>query len=324
MIGCSPAVSNGMVYFGAGILSGSKVFALSALTGQEVWNYTIGQPWGSVSPRTYLSSVASGYGAVYVIDGGSDPALYAIDHSSGILLWRTPIGETVYAPYTYPCIGEGKVFVGCTINYETDHPQADLLAFDAANGNLIWNKTGAFGGYSTPVLSNGRLYVSSGDTMQSVDSDDGALLWNVSAVEVSGGTFSVPTVSGDKVYATTGVRSMSDVNGHVLVIDALTGQTIMNYITKYATSFPEYGGPAYENGTIYFSHYKTVSALGGSLVGTPTPVTSPSPSTETPSSTPEVPEFPISIAIVTLTLVTVPFILKLKRYKTKTRTKHLL
>jgi outer membrane protein assembly factor BamB len=293
----SPVISNGAVYFGSNIVSSSKIFALNASIGIEVWNCTIGLPWGFVTPRTYLSSVVEGYGAVYVIDGGSDPALYAINKSSGDLLWTTPIGENVFAPSTSPCVGEGKVFVGCAINYGTDHPEATLLAFDAANGNLIWNKTGPVGGgFSTPLLANGRIYVSGGGTLQAVNSIDGALLWNV-----SGTSYSDPYIADGKLYAISGNNILSyQPKCNVLILDAFSGKTIMNY--QIDGDFKSESAPVFANGAVYFGNLTHVLALGGSLVSTPTPSPS-SPPTPTPTAsqnpspistpTPTIPELPI-------------------------------
>jgi outer membrane protein assembly factor BamB len=80
----SPAVANGVVYFG----SGFNVYALNGSTGAKLWSYATG---GSVD-----SSPAVANGVVYV--GSGDGNLYALNASTGAKLWSIPAGVFVTSP----------------------------------------------------------------------------------------------------------------------------------------------------------------------------------------------------------------------------------
>jgi len=103
--GSSPAVSNGIVYFGS---QDFNVYALNASTGSKIWNYSTG----------YLvdSSPAVADGAVYV--GSGDGNLYAFNASTGVKLWNFTLqplrDEKGYSRYLFasPAIASGKIYMG--------------------------------------------------------------------------------------------------------------------------------------------------------------------------------------------------------------------
>jgi outer membrane protein assembly factor BamB len=93
----SPAVAGGMVFVGS---NDNKVYALSAATGTEVWNYTTG---GSVG----WSSPAVAGGVVYV--GSYDYKVYALDAATGAQVWNYTTGSCVVSS---PAVAGGVVYVG--------------------------------------------------------------------------------------------------------------------------------------------------------------------------------------------------------------------
>jgi outer membrane protein assembly factor BamB len=313
----SPAVANGVMYIGSW---DSNVYALDATNGQKIWNYSTAIIWSHNTPHSSVSSVVVGNGAVYAIGGdGYINTLYALNTTNGILLWNTPIGETVTAPTTSPCAGNGLVFVGCSINIPPSPGKADVVAFDATDGTPVWNQTGPAGGFSTPVLGDGALYVSASSSfIYALNAANGALLWNF-----SGSLFSVPTVVGNEVYAGSWYGYPLDSSpGNIFGLDASTGHVILNYQTKGATAFPGSGSPVVADGVVYVGKGDDVLALGGSLVSTPSPTLSPtvtptatsSISSYSPSSTPSIPEFP-SLAILPLLIAILSIVILLKMKK---------
>ena len=92
----SPAIVNGVVYFGS---DGGNVYALNASNGALLWSYTTG---GSVE-----SSPAVANGVVYV--GSDDNNLYALNASTGALLWSYTTGGSVESS---PAVANGVVYVG--------------------------------------------------------------------------------------------------------------------------------------------------------------------------------------------------------------------
>jgi outer membrane protein assembly factor BamB len=76
-----------------------KVYALSALNGNHIWNYTTG---GAVA-----SSPAVVSGVVYV--GSYDGNVYALNASNGNLIWNYRTGDMVVSS---PAAADGVVYVG--------------------------------------------------------------------------------------------------------------------------------------------------------------------------------------------------------------------
>jgi outer membrane protein assembly factor BamB len=93
----SPAVVNGMVYFGS---NNSKVYALNATTGALAWQYTT---------LSYIySSPAVANGVVYI--GSNDGTMSALNAKTGALLWRY---ETRHGGVeSSPTVANGAVYFG--------------------------------------------------------------------------------------------------------------------------------------------------------------------------------------------------------------------
>ena len=79
----SPAVANGVVYFGSG---DGNIYALNASTGAKLWSYTTGNPVDS--------SPAVANGVVYI--GSDDGNVYALNASTGAKLWNFTTGSIVF------------------------------------------------------------------------------------------------------------------------------------------------------------------------------------------------------------------------------------
>jgi eukaryotic-like serine/threonine-protein kinase len=103
--GSSPAVADGIVYFGN---QDYNVYALNASTGEKIWSYTTGY--------VIDSSPAVANGAVYV--GSSDGNLYALNSSNGAKLWNFTLqpfldehGNRRYLSAS-PAIANGIIYMG--------------------------------------------------------------------------------------------------------------------------------------------------------------------------------------------------------------------
>jgi outer membrane protein assembly factor BamB len=94
----SPAVANGVVYIGS---FDGNVYALDAVTGDQLWSYTTGDE--------VLSSPAVANGVVYI--GSTDGNVYALDAATGAKLWSYPTGGVWDAS---PAVVNGAVYIGAT------------------------------------------------------------------------------------------------------------------------------------------------------------------------------------------------------------------
>jgi outer membrane protein assembly factor BamB/chitodextrinase len=112
----SPLVWEDLVIFGA---HDSRVYAVSRITGQEVWNFSTGE--------AIWSSPAISNGIVYI--GSNDNKVYAIHATNGTKAWDQPFltGDDVYAS---PAVSDGIVYAG---SYD-----GKLYALNANNGSKEW------------------------------------------------------------------------------------------------------------------------------------------------------------------------------------------
>jgi outer membrane protein assembly factor BamB len=148
----SPAVANGVVYFGAG-----NVYALNASTGALLWtvaDYVFGSP-----------AVANG--VVYV--GSNDDNVYALNASTGAVLWSYPTGS--YVGYSSAAVANGVVYIGSQ--------DGKVYALNAKSGHLLWSSTTGYFLYSAPAVANGVVYVGAEDNnVYALNARTGDLLWS--------------------------------------------------------------------------------------------------------------------------------------------------
>ena len=175
-INSSPAVANGIVYFGS---ADSKFYAIDASTGEKRWVFQA-ESWIDSSP-----AVADG--VVYF--GSNDGKLYAVDAMNGSKLWDF---QTTYAIRSSPAIVNDMIIFG-----GNDY---SVYALNAKTGKKIWRfKTN---GYvtSSPVIANGIVYFGSTDgSCYALDARNGRFRLNYHAYSL---VLSPPAVNNGVVYFT--------------------------------------------------------------------------------------------------------------------------
>lgn len=216
----SPAVSNGIVYFGS---YDSNVYAVNGSTGAKLWTYTTGN-------RVY-SSPAVVNGVVYV--ASSDSNVYALDANTGAKLWSYT-ADDVYLVSALTVVS-GVVYVGA------DH----MYALDASTGTLLWSFDTS--GYldSAPVVANGSMYFGSWDhNVYALNAKTGALLWTFAtgnSVEMS------PSIAYGVVY-------IGSDDCYLYGLNASTGVKLWSYKDPGCSSESYFNdaSPAVANGVVYF------------------------------------------------------------------------
>jgi sulfocyanin len=129
----TPIVVDGVMY---ATTAGSKVIALNAVTGQQLWRY---EP---VLATTIICCGPNNRGvAVYanhVFVATLDDRLIALDQRDGSVAWQTQIDDptTGYSETAAPLIADGKVIVG-TAGAEYGI-RGYIKAFDPQTGKLLW------------------------------------------------------------------------------------------------------------------------------------------------------------------------------------------
>lgn len=162
--GDSPAVANGIVYSSgyeptSDGSADSVLYAFDAAGNTNcsgspkmcspLWQFNVG---GLASP------VNVDNGAVYVAansDAGSQGGLYALNATTGSLLWSVPGGGFL----TSPTVSNGVL-------YEVTENES-VNAYDL-NGNFLWSDAG---GAATPAVSNGILYPTTDGKLAAFDAN---------------------------------------------------------------------------------------------------------------------------------------------------------
>ncbi len=216
-ISSSPAIADGMVYFGC---FDTNVTALNATTGAFVWNYTSGS-WLAASSPAVVD------GVVYIGGGYGDNVL-ALNATTGDRIWNYTTGDDVHSS---PAVAEGIVYVGSYDN--------NVYAFNATTGEKIWNYTTKSDVYSSPAVIDGVVYIGSNDNnVYALDATTGVKLWNY--------TTGFWVVSSPAVV--DGVVYVGSYDGNLYALNATTGAQIWNYTTGGAVS----SSPAIaSNGVVY-------------------------------------------------------------------------
>jgi eukaryotic-like serine/threonine-protein kinase len=181
----SPAVANGLVYFGSG---DGNVYALGAKSGLLAWKFKTG---GVVH-----ASPAVAAGIVYV--GSWDTYFYALDAATGIEKWRFKTGDDEDTHNQTGFQGSaavvgGTVYVGCR--------DSKFYALDAATGAKRWayDNKGSWV-VASPAVRGDTVYVSTSDSgrFYALNAATGAERFSLSSQHWP--MFSSPAVAGDMAY----------------------------------------------------------------------------------------------------------------------------
>ena len=204
----SPAVWNGVVYFGSG---DGNVYALDANTGTAKWKFATG--------NVVHASPAIADGVVFI--GSWDSFFYALDAATGKEKWRFKTGEDTK---TYNQVGiqssaavaDGTVYFGCR--------DSNFYALDAASGKQKWvfNNKGSWV-ITSPAVHAGKVYFSTSDSgmFYSFDAKSGV---QITSAKYVWPMFSSPAISGNTLY-------IGSHEGKLLAIDLATQKLAWTFQT---------------------------------------------------------------------------------------------
>ena len=112
----------------------------------------------------------------------------------------------------------------------------------APNTNdTIWNYTTGYGGYSSPTVADGQVYIGSGNKVYCLDATTGTLTWNYTTGR---DVMSSPAVVDGKVY-------IGSMDRKVYCLNASTGKHIWNYTTGSGVD----SSPAVAENRVYVGSY---------------------------------------------------------------------
>ena len=259
-INTAPVVSNGVVYVHTRITSQyvDHIYALDGATGEELWFHD--------ERFRYSSKVVVSEGIVYM---GSkawrkffystsptprerppgysmDPALYALEGSTGKLLWRY---DTEGYVDSAPVVVDGIVYAISVIDLDSvsddmTPPDSYLFALEGNTGEIIWEYRMEGGVESSPVVMEKMVYaISRKGQIYGLDRATGELTWQHEiprgrfASLIPKGLFTPLTVEEGVVYVGTAEETNEEGIGYLYALDGTTGKLLWRSQTWGAVGY---------------------------------------------------------------------------------------
>ncbi len=207
----SPLVQDGRVYFGS---SDHHVYALDAVTGQEVWHFEADD---SIHAAPALSN-----GRLFIATWGTK--LYALDARTGSKLWDFQGGKDAETGILQgfsaaPTIDGETVYIGSRDGY--------MRAFDVTDGKLRWSYDAEKSWVlATAAVDADSLYFPTSDTTVfiALDKRTGKEKYRT---DTKVWTYTSPVIAGDYAFAGT-------MTGDLYAFDKRTGRIVWHYQTDEA------------------------------------------------------------------------------------------
>jgi outer membrane protein assembly factor BamB len=165
--------------------SGASLYALGRMDGAVVWG-----PIDFPGSYNYVTMAADS-SRVYALNW--DGRLRAFDQATGAQVWSVQVPGTP-VDFTSPLtVRDGLI-------YFSSGGSELLYAVDTASGGVAWSNGVAYGGESSPVVTDDAVYVSFAcEVSYKFRRSDGARLW-LHETDCHGGGGETPVLHGDKLY----------------------------------------------------------------------------------------------------------------------------
>jgi PQQ-like domain len=186
------------------------IVALDLGSGAVRWTYQPHQPNRDDLDFAGAPNLFDAGGRALVGLGNKDAAYYAVDRSTGELVWRAQVTEPGIprsnANYsTGGFIGATAVAEGVVVGGTAVGGTPALHALDAGTGAIRWQQAEAADTYASAAIANGVVFIGSTTdfTFRALDLHTGEVLWSK---ELRGGVAGGAAIVGDDVIAVAGIR----------------------------------------------------------------------------------------------------------------------
>ncbi len=144
----------GLVYVGD---SSGVLYALHPLSGEVVWSFATQSYMTDTASISTAAAVSDLHQKIYFL---SNTVLWALNAVSGSYVWGMRLGGASSSAPSLS-VDELTVFIGAGINA--------VMAFDALNGNILWQSSTRGPCVTTPTVgNNGLLYAICNDVSMSI------------------------------------------------------------------------------------------------------------------------------------------------------------
>ncbi|MFQ5910276.1 MAG: PQQ-binding-like beta-propeller repeat protein [Thermoplasmata archaeon] len=235
----SPAIAGGMVFIGAGTVSGDYMFAFYQNNGTLAWQtktvLRVNQGQGLSSSPAYANG--------YLVFGGD--RIYCLYASNGTIKWTVNTGNLNWGDGT-PTIAEGKVFIGGS--------DRKVYAIDLGTGTVLWtfqtlSSGGAnYGLYAAPAVWNGYVYVAACDgwLYQILIDQPGPVATEENKFFTGYAMYGSPVIFEGKVYVGNGYYSFTSPNNRFFSLNATDLSLVWEFYPGAPTSFFSSAAIAYD------------------------------------------------------------------------------
>lgn len=121
-------------------------YALDAVTGQQLWTFTVDYVGGRCTAQTPWcrigSSPAVDTAHNLVLFGSYSGYLYALNAATGALVWKTQVGDSLvgYEVWASPSVYRGQVYIGVSAHGDEPCLQGGSVnSYDETTGQLVWS-----------------------------------------------------------------------------------------------------------------------------------------------------------------------------------------
>jgi outer membrane protein assembly factor BamB len=219
---------------------------------QQAWSFSTGS-------QNRAGNVVYANGVLYA--ASANGTLFAIDASTGKLLWKYPGGTGYGTSGSVAAVDSGTVFTVCTLRPSGNQ---GMCALNASTGALVWSylapgKTSY--AETAPVVANGNVYFGacgSSCAYTALNETNGRVVWSKAqggGCSLNGG--SPPAVYKGKLFAGVGCA-----NGSVIALSAKHGRMLWSQ-TVHAGSVDDVSAAGGLLGVTGSSFFGVLSATTG-------------------------------------------------------------